>query len=168
MDEFDWMALAPPPPPTGPGSGNGFVLAADGRPRWGRFGAAGVLVRCSGGGEDWYFVARRSPDTHRGGTWAIPGGALDHGEAPLEGALREFAEEIGVELGEHQVALVHEDDHGGWTYWTVVVDVAERFPPPDTLNWETSEVRWVRAGELPGLPLYDAFGATLSRLGLLP
>src|SRR4051794_31345021 len=104
-------------------SGDGFVTLADGSHRWGLFGAAGVLVRHvprDGDGEDGdepqYFLARRSMHTHLGGTWAIPGGALDEGETPIEGALREFVEEIGVPLEHQQFEVVqeHEDDHGGW------------------------------------------------------
>ncbi|HEX7167511.1 MAG TPA: NUDIX domain-containing protein, partial [Acidimicrobiales bacterium] len=95
-------------------SGDGFVTAADGRPRWGRFGAAGVLVRHVDRetGEASYFLARRSEHTHLGGTWAIPGGALDHGEEPIDGALREFGEEVGVDLSAlgYVTAEVHEDD----------------------------------------------------------
>ena len=150
-------------------SGDGFVTLADGSRRWGLFGAAGVLVRhVTDEDEPQYFLARRSMHTHLGGTWAIPGGALDEGETPLEGALREFDEEIGVPLHEHQfeIAEVHEDDHGGWSYWTLVVDVALPFDPPSTLTWETSEVRWVRASELTTLELFGAFRATLEHLGL--
>ncbi|MGY1754775.1 NUDIX hydrolase [Blastococcus sp. SYSU D01042] len=33
------------------------------------------------------------------GQWALPGGRLDAGEGPPEGALRELHEEIGVDLG---------------------------------------------------------------------
>lgn len=33
------------------------------------------------------------------GQWALPGGRLDAGEGPVEGALRELHEEIGVEPG---------------------------------------------------------------------
>ena len=149
-------------------SGDGFVTAADGRPRWGRFGAAGILVRHNDGSTPWYFLARRSEHTHRGGTWAIPGGALDLGEAPLEGALREFGEEIGIALVDFEVADVHEDDHGGWSYWTVVVDVADRFDCPPVTSWETAEVRWVASDELATLELFDAFLATLQRLGMIP
>jgi len=150
-------------------SGDGFVRAADGKPRWGIYGAAGVLVRHVDGDDHWYFLARRSEHTHRGGTWAIPGGALDQGESPLEGALREFSEEIGLRLDEHgfEVAEVHQDDHGGWSYWTVVVDVEERFDTPGGLNWETSDVAWVRAADLHQLELFDAFEATLRHLKLL-
>lgn len=150
-------------------SGDGFVTLADGSRRWGLFGAAGLLVRHAADGEEpSYFLARRSMHTHLGGTWAIPGGALDEGETPLEGALREFVEEIGVLLDEHGYVLAesYEDDHGGWSYWTLVLDVARPFEPPATLTWETSAVRWVRRSELADLELFGAFRTTLGRLGL--
>jgi 8-oxo-dGTP diphosphatase len=154
----------------GPLSGDGFVVLADGTRRWGLYGAAGLLVRHvdAATGVTSYFVALRSQLTHMGGTWAVPGGALARGETPVEAAIREFREEVGLELVPEQVALVHEDDHGGWSYWTVVVDVAERFPLPTGVNWETSEVRWVDAGELADLALLPPFRATLGRLGVLP
>ncbi len=150
-------------------SGDGFVTLADGSRRWGLFGAAGILVRhVDASGEAAYFLARRSMHTHLGGTWAVPGGALDEGETALEGALREFVEEIGIALPDHGFELVqeHEDDQGGWSYVTLVVDVAERFPLPDTLTWETAEVRWVPVRELDRLELFGAFRDTLARLGL--
>jgi 8-oxo-dGTP pyrophosphatase MutT (NUDIX family) len=150
-------------------SGDGFLTLSDGSRRWGRFGAAGVLVRhTDADGEAHYFLARRSLLCHRGGTWAIPGGALDRDEEPLAGALRELVEETGVRLDGFEVAEVYEDDHGGWSYWTLVVDVAERFPVPTELSWETSEVRWVPRSHLGRMELFDAFEATLERLGLHP
>jgi membrane protein DedA with SNARE-associated domain/8-oxo-dGTP pyrophosphatase MutT (NUDIX family) len=145
-------------------NGDGFVRVADGSARWGRFGAAGVLARH----EDRYFVAQRSLHCHQGGTWAIPGGALDSHESPLEGALREFREEIGHVLDDFHVAIEHEDDHGGWSYWTIVIDVPEPFDLPTTLHWETAAVAWMTIDELDALELHDAFRATLIRLGLLP
>ncbi len=150
-------------------SGDGFVTLVDGSRRWGLFGAAGILVRHTDeSGDVAYFLARRSMHTHLGGTWAIPGGALDEGETPLEGALREFVEEIGITLHDvgFEIVETHEDDHGGWSYWTLVVDVPSRFDLPDTLTWETAEVRWVALGQLAELELFGAFAATLERLGL--
>lgn len=48
--------------------------------------------------------------TRRGSTlkahanqWALPGGRIDAGETPLEAAMREIAEEIGLELGPDDV-----------------------------------------------------------------
>jgi len=144
-------------------NGDGFVTVADGTARWGLFGAAGVLVRH----DDRVFVAQRSLHCHQGGTWAIPGGALHSDESPLEGALREFAEEIGHDLADFRVAIEHEDDHGGWSYWTIVVDVHEPFDPPQMHHWETSATAWMTLDELAELELHDAFRATLVRLGML-
>jgi 8-oxo-dGTP diphosphatase len=152
-------------------SGDGFVTMADGTLRWGRFGAAGVLVCCAAeaDGSPWYFLARRSEWCHQGGTWAIPGGALNQGESPVDGALREFTEEIGLFLGQGsaRVVSVHEDDHGGWSYWTVVVEVEEWFAAPVPTSWETAETSWVTGERLAELELHDAFKATLVRLGFL-
>jgi ADP-ribose pyrophosphatase YjhB (NUDIX family) len=142
---------------------------ADGSKRWGRFGAAGVLARCAGEDGTWhYFLARRSEFCHQGGTWAVPGGALNEGEPPLAGALREFAEEVGVALSGFDVVAVHEDDHGGWSYWTVVVDLAERFDPTAAMNWETAETAWIAARSLGDLELLEPFRRTLFKLRLLP
>ncbi len=149
-------------------SGDGFVVLGDGSRRWGRFGAAGVLVRHVDTERDpWYFLARRSEHCHRGGTWAVPGGALDEGEPPLEGALREFAEEIGIGLADYAVVAVHEDDFGGWSYWTHLVEVADRFEPPGAYNWETAEVRWVHRDQLGDLELFADLRRTLVHLAVL-
>jgi 8-oxo-dGTP diphosphatase len=144
-------------------SGDGFITVRDGSVRWGRYGAAGVLARSG----DRVFVALRSPHSHHGGVWAIPGGALNSDETALEGALREFAEEIGVYLTDYEVAIEHEDDHGGWSYWTIVLDLPTPFEAPDRLHWETSATSWVTLDELAELELHPAFRATLLRLGLL-
>jgi 8-oxo-dGTP diphosphatase len=154
----------------GPLSGDGFVRVADGSQRWGRYGAAGLLVRHvdAVSGMASYFVALRSTLTHMGGTWAIPGGALTREETPVEAALREFREETGLILAQEGIVQLHEDDHGGWSYWTVVMDVDERFPLPPGTNWETADVRWVNQQELGDLPLLAPFRATMVRLGFLP
>ena len=144
-------------------NGDGFVTVADGTARWGRFGAAGVLARSG----DHYFVAQRSLHCHQGGTWAIPGGALHSDESPLEGALREFSEEIGHALTDYTVTVEHEDDHGGWSYWTLVVDIPEPFDLPVDLHWETAATAWMTIDEIADLELHDAFRATLIRLGVL-
>ncbi|HYH50486.1 MAG TPA: NUDIX domain-containing protein, partial [Acidimicrobiia bacterium] len=105
----------------------------------------------------------------QGGCWAVPGGALNHGEEPLEGALREFAEEVGAVLSarDFSVVDVYQDDHGGWSYWTVIIEVPERFAAPAALNWETAETGWISHDELGDLELHPAFRRTLGRLGLL-
>ncbi len=43
------------------------------------------------------------------GQWALPGGRLDPGEGPVEGALRELHEEIGLDLGPSTVLGILDD-----------------------------------------------------------
>ena len=43
------------------------------------------------------------------GQWALPGGRLDAGEGPVEGALRELHEEIGLDLGRGAVLGLLDD-----------------------------------------------------------
>ncbi len=78
-------------------TGDGWVLAADGEPRWGLYGAAGLLLRHQEPGVTRFLIAERAPQVHHGGTWGFPGGALHRGEKPEEGARREAQEEfVGV------------------------------------------------------------------------
>ena len=133
-------------------SGDGFVRGSDGHVRWGLFGAAGVVfVVADADGEPHVLLQLRSAFSHEGGTWSCPGGALDAGESPLDGALREATEEVGAPpeprrlLGEHRFAPALE-----WSYTTVVVEVPERFGRP--MNFETEAVEWVprrRRGDPP-------------------
>lgn len=152
-----------------PVSGDGFVRAADGGLRWGLYGAAGLLVRHldDASGTTSFFVALRSEHTHMGGTWGIPGGALTRHETPVEAAMREFREEIGLALTPDRVVDVYEDDHGGWSYWTVLVDLDTPFELPTTTNWETADVRWVSQDELAALPLIAPFRAMMAGLGFI-
>jgi len=43
------------------------------------------------------------------GQWALPGGRLDAGEGPVEGALRELHEEIGLDVGRSAVLGLLDD-----------------------------------------------------------
>jgi 8-oxo-dGTP pyrophosphatase MutT (NUDIX family) len=51
-------------------------------------------------GECAFLLTRRAPGLRgHGGQWALPGGRCDHGESPIEAALRELEEEVGLRLG---------------------------------------------------------------------
>ena len=77
-------------------SGDGFMMCSDGHVRWGIFGAAGVVFVCDSDRGRLAMIQRRSAFAHEGGTWSCAGGALDEGESPLEGGLREASEEVGA------------------------------------------------------------------------
>lgn len=137
------------------GSGDGYIYFPDGTRRWGVYGAAGILMRhVDARGTERFFLAKRGEHLSGGaGTWAVPGGALDQGETPLDGAMREFREEIKV--GDVEVSVVgeHRDAvHEAWAYTTVAVDVPARFSPPNKLDWETAETGWFTRNQVKKLP----------------
>ncbi len=107
---------------------------------------------------DELLLQHRAAWSHEGGTWAVPGGALDVGETPLQGALREAAEEAAV--GEESIRPRHAwaVDHGTWAYTTVVADAVGPITP-QRLDAESEELRWVRVSEVTRLPLHSGFAA---------
>ncbi|MGP5659605.1 NUDIX domain-containing protein [Corynebacterium falsenii] len=74
-------------------TGDGWAISPDGSRRWGTLGAAGLFLLTP---DRRVLMQHRAKWTNRGGTWALPGGAIDVGETPAEGALRETWEETGV------------------------------------------------------------------------
>lgn len=145
-------------------SGSGFLRCSDGEVRWGLFGAAGVLFRWRETDGSWrYLLQLRGAMTHQGDTWGVVGGALDEGEDPTAGALREAAEELGpipeVQVEGTFVDRVADD----WTYTTVICTVREPFAA-ETTHWETGDARWLTADEIAALDLHPAFAAAWPRI----
>jgi len=138
------------------GSGDGFIRCSDGHVRWGRFGAAGVLFVVDGDDGAHVMLQLRSGFAHEGGTWSCSGGALDFGESPLDGALREACEEVGIPEGPltllGQYVFEPADD---WTYTTVVIGLESRFG--DSQNFETDAVEWVHVDQVHKRPLHSGF-----------
>lgn len=140
--------------------GDGWIRCDAGHQHWGRHGAAGLLLRCiMPEGEASVLLQRRAWWTHHGDTWGVPGGARASWETPEQAALRELGEEVAMTLEGVQVERVHDDDHGGWSYWTVIASITT---PIDAAprGRETAEMRWVPLGEVPSLVLHPGFAAT--------
>lgn len=151
------------------GDGDGWVVSSSGTPYWGRFGAAGLLLRAPRpDGTPAVLLQHRAVWSHQGGTWGLPGGARDSHETPEETAVREAHEEAGLagELVTVRSTLVTADVAGPggarWTYTTVVADAPELLHTVP--NGESSEMRWVAEDEVAGLPLHPGFAASWHRL----
>lgn len=141
------------------GDGDGWARCAAGHRHWGRFGAAGLLVRSG----DAVLLQHRALWSHHGGTWGILGGARDSGETAVQAAAREATEEAGLDPADYTVTGESVDDHGGWAYTTVLATAPE--PVVLTaLTAETIAVAWVPSGEVERLPLHPGFAATWPRL----
>ena len=81
----------------------------------------------------------------------------------MEAPIRLAAEESGLDPRTYTVTGRFVDDHGGWSYTTVIArSVAPALPR--ALTPETLEVRWVPVGELAQLPLHPGFAATWERV----
>ncbi len=84
-----------------------------------------------------FLLTRRTAGLRRhAGQWALPGGRLDAGETPLEAALRELEEELGIppEQSEHAGTLDDYVTRSGYVITPVVLllgRVARLRPNPD-------------------------------------
>jgi 8-oxo-dGTP diphosphatase len=148
------------------GDGDGWVVSDTGNPYWGRYGAAGLLLRAPlRDGTPAVLLQHRAPWSHQGGTWGLPGGARDSHESAEQAAVREAHEEAGLpaELLSVRGTVVTAQASGtDWTYTTVVADAAELLHT--VANFESAEMRWVGEDEVTALPLHPGFAASWQRL----
>lgn len=141
-------------------------MSDTGSPHWGRFGAAGLLLRAPrSDGSPAVLLQHRAPWSHQGGTWGLPGGARDSHESPEEAAVREAHEEAGLvsRLVSVRASVITAKASGtSWTYTTVVADAPEQLQT--VANFESAEMRWVAEDEVDALPLHPGFAASWHRL----
>lgn len=150
-------AQVPPDRPRRPG--DGWVDCRCGRRHWGLHGAAGLLLArpAAGPGVPAAIVLQhRALWSHHGGTWGVPGGAREPQETAVQAALRESAEEAGVDAA--AVRLIGERvlDHVDWSYTTVLA-VAQRPLDVRPTDEESTAVAWVELAAVTDLPLLPAF-----------
>ena len=130
------------------GDGDGWTRCALGHRHWGIYGAAGLLLRHA----DQVLLQHRALWSHHGGTWGVLGGARNSDETAVDTAAREAVEEAGVRPGSYEVIGEHVDDHGGWSYVTVVARAATAFHAPH-LTPESLAVDWVSVEDMHDRPL---------------
>lgn len=144
--------------------GNGWTRCGRGHRHWGRHGAAGLLVAApDAAGRPSVLLQQRSWWGSHGGAWGPPGGARDSHESELHAALREAEEECAIDASAVTVHGVLRDDHGGWTYRTVLGCAAwplRAFP----VSEETKEVAWVPVDDVVSLRLHPGFAEQWSAL----
>jgi 8-oxo-dGTP pyrophosphatase MutT (NUDIX family) len=144
---------------------DGWTTCALGHRHWGRAGAAGLLLHREGAVGPEVLLQHRAEWSHHGGTWGTPGGALHADEDAATGALREVCEELGlvpddVVLGAHSV-----DDHGGWSYTTVLATPARAIEAADLrLDGESTAVAWIALAVLDDMALHPGLAGSLARL----
>ncbi|MEU4318786.1 NUDIX domain-containing protein [Nocardia fluminea] len=151
------------------GDGDGWYKGPGGVKHWGKFGAAGLLLRAPlPGGGSAVLLQHRAPWSHQGGTWALPGGARDSHESPEHAAVREAEEEAGIAADDLRVRAerLTMTAPSGWTYITVIADADK--PLPTVANRESAELAWVPEDEVADLPLHPGFAAAWIELRAVP
>ena len=134
-----------------------------GERHWGRYGAAGLLL--TDPGRTGVVLQKRSRMVHHGGTWSVPGGAIEYSEDPVVAALREAHEEAGVEAETVSVVdTIVGTDHGDWSYTYVLAEADRPDDPRLGTSWEADRTRWVDLRTVAGRRLHPGLRADWPRL----
>ncbi|MFI6818798.1 NUDIX hydrolase [Nonomuraea sp. NPDC050328] len=140
--------------------GDGWAQCAQGHRHWGVYGASGLLaVHHGAGGEPYVLMQERAAWSHHGGTWGLPGGARDSHEDSIESALREAREEAALDGAALRIEGVYLDDHGGWSFDTVIAEAEELFEARPA-NAESTALTWLSLSEIAGKELHPGFAAS--------
>ncbi|WP_433327062.1 NUDIX domain-containing protein [Spirillospora sp. CA-294931] len=140
------------------GDGDGWAVCGRGHTHWGRFGASGLLVfhRDPEDGLVRVLLQKRAWWGLGGGTWGMFGGALHSHEDPVTGALRETSEECTLDVASVRVFGTRVEDHGGWSFASVIGDVAAR-QHVRPASFETRRAAWVPVAEVDKKRLFAPF-----------
>ena len=115
-----------------------------------RHAAVAIAIAGDGAGDACFLLTRRAANLRRhAAQWALPGGGLDTGETPADGALRELEEEVGLRIDASNVMGTLDDypTRSGYLITPVVVWTAST--PTLTLDpAEVESAHLVPLGEL--------------------
>lgn len=110
-----------------------------------RITTAGILTK-----DDRYFVAKREDKGSIGGLWEFPGGKNRWGESEQETLMREFQEELGLDIEVGLLVHSHDFVNKGTLYHLKAYLVSCNQEQEPKLSVHTT-CRWIKADELQSL-----------------
>jgi 8-oxo-dGTP diphosphatase len=117
-----------------------------------------VLAAVIRRGDRW-LLCRRPAHKRHGGFWEFPGGKLEEGETLYDAAVRELAEELGVDVHEVGEVLFTARDPGS----PFVIEFVDVVVAGEPRPLEHDEVMWATPPEAAALPLAPADRAFVQR-----
>jgi 8-oxo-dGTP diphosphatase len=114
-----------------------------------RVSAAGIAER-----EGRYLVALRKPGTSIGESWEFPGGKVKRNETPREALIREFREELSVEIVVDELLCTGSFQNRGTTYSLEGYRV--RVLSDAFVLSEHTRVKWMSLRDLQHLPMAES------------
>ena len=131
---------------------------------------------------DAVLLVRFSTRGYHTGSWSLPGGGIDHGEAPAAALVREVREECGVTAQVGDLLVVHDEHFSGTApsgrfedyhavalvFAATVADDAE--PQVLEVDGTTDAVAWVPLAEITGgdRPVLDVVHEALAAAARRP
>lgn len=141
---------------------------------WGKYGAAGVMLRHTDENsvERFLIVQRSQHLSSNKGKWQLPGGALESNENDYQGTARELKEELSPPDGYidtlKPVGELMFNHESGWHYNNITADAPEQFVPvldsSKNSDWnESSDSKWVTADEIRAMRDNDELHPALAQ-----
>lgn len=101
-------------------------------------------------------LIQQRQDAHGQGTWAPPGGKVDHSENPVDTAIREVKEETDVDITDVTFIgftndVYNNDDLHYITLWYVSRKTANSPPPRITEPNKCSDMKWLSLKKLEAI-----------------
>jgi len=111
-----------------------------------------VLFYCPDKAE--VFLLRRSSKVSDPNTWGLPGGHLQKGEFPAQGAARELYEELGFVPSPQDIISSGQTEMDGKGKCVVFVtairrEAREEWDEKIKLNWEHEDYKWFKTSDIP-------------------
>ena len=103
---------------------------------------------------DEVLICRRPMDKARGGQWEFAGGKVEPGETRQQALVREFREELDVELNPGEVLLEVTHAYPELTVHLSLLEAAVASGEPRAL--EHSEIRWAKMAQVSAFDLCPA------------
>ncbi|MFZ1075199.1 MAG: NUDIX hydrolase [Minisyncoccia bacterium] len=125
------------------------------------------VVSCFTEHEGAILMLLRLPTKSQGGKWGVPAGKLEVGETPLDGMVRELAEETGISVLPEHISFLETlyVRHGGYDFiYHMFSLLLQSRPEVLTKKDEHEDFEWVSPIDALSMPLVEDLDDCIKRI----